>query len=169
MEALFELLGNPIVIFILIGILSSLFNKAKGNSQDNQNRRPVRPVRKPEVMSRSVEAQREHRLDPRQVSQRPAPARQVKAEQKSAELSEIQKVYQERKQQAENVESRQRTSVKSRLSPETSTGRGKLREDHAEPVFEFVPDQDRLIEGLIWAEVLGKPRAKEPYRPGRRE
>lgn len=26
-------------------------------------------------------------------------------------------------------------------------------------------DQSTLIEGLIWSEVLGPPRAKQPYRP----
>jgi hypothetical protein len=168
MEALFDLLGNPVIIFIVIGILSSLFNKAKGNGQDQQNRRPVRPAGKPVVMNVPAETKREPRPAPRPVQTRPAPQISVKAEQRSSQVNDIQKVYEERKQQAVITDNRQRTGVSGRLSSDANSGRLRRAEVKPASSFQFEPDQDRLIEGLIWAEVLGKPRSKKPYQTGGR-
>lgn len=169
MEALFELIGNPFVIFVLIGILSSLFNKAKGNSKDNQQRRPVRPVSKPAEMQGPAKAQREPRRAPRPVQTRPVQPEPVNTETRAAAPSSIQKEYQEKKRQAEKVESKPRTVDRGRLSSEAAPAVSRFSDAKAEPVLDFQPDQERLIEGLIWAEVLGQPRAKKPYHPGRRD
>jgi len=166
---LFDLIGNPIVIFVLIGILSSLFNKAKGNGQNNQQRRPVRPVSKPAEMDGPVKAQREPRREPHPVQTRTVKPQPDKTDREPVEASSIQKVYQERMQQAEKVDSKPRAADRNRLSSEGATVRSSLSGAKEEPVLDFQPDQDRLIEGLIWAEVLGQPRAKKPYSPGRRD
>ncbi|MEH7885454.1 hypothetical protein V7654_14170 [Bacillus sp. JJ1609] len=166
---MFELIGNPIVIFVLIGILSSLFNKAKGNGQNNQQRRPVRPVSKPAGLDGPVKAQREPRREPRPVQTRPVKPQPDKTEREPVAASSIQKVYQERKRQAEKVDSKARTADRGRLSSEGATVRSRLSGAKEEPVLDFQPDRDRLIEGLIWSEVLGQPRAKKPYSPSRRD
>jgi hypothetical protein len=169
MEALFDLLGNPVIIFIVIGILSSLFNKAKGNGKDQQHRRPVRPAGKPVVMNVPPETKREPRPAPRPVQTRPARHMPVKAEQRTSQATDIQKVYEERKQQADITENRQRPAVSGRLSSDADSGRLRRTKEKPEYSFQFEPDQDRLIEGLIWAEVLGKPRSKKPYQTGGRD
>jgi len=166
MEALFELIGNPFVIFVLIGILSSLFNKAKGNGKDHQQqRRPARPVHRPAKMEAPSEAQPEVR-ESRPVQARTPQPRQVKELKEAAPLSDIQKVYQEKRQQLEKIDSKPR-SERGRLSSE-GTKRSRLSAVKEEPILDFQPDQDSLVQGLIWAEVLGQPRAKKPYSPGKR-
>lgn len=168
MEALFDLLGNPILIFIVIGILSSLFNKAKGSGQEQQKRRPVRPVGKPEVMSMPAEPKYKPKPAPRPAGPRPAQQAPVQAKPTAVNANDMQKVYQERKQEAVTKDSRQRTASSGRLTANEVPGRLRRAEASSEPSFQFEPDQDRLIEGLIWAEVLGKPRSKKPYQTGAR-
>lgn len=168
MDALFDLLGNPVLIFIVIGILSSLFNKAKGNGQDQQKRRPARPVGKPEVMNMPAETKYKPKPAPRPASPRPAQQTPVQAKPTAVQVNDVQKVYQERKQEAVTTESRQRAASSGRLTANTEPGRLRRAEASTEPSFQFEPDQDRLIEGLIWAEVLGKPRSKKPYQTGAR-
>ena len=167
MEALFELIGNPFVIFVLIGILSSLFNKAKGNGQDNQQRRrPARPVHRPAKMEVPAEAKPEPLRESRPVQSRTPQPRQVKEVKEAAQLSDIQKVYQEKLQQLEKIDSKPRAE-RGRLSSE-GTQRSRLSAVKEEPILDFQPDQDSLVQGLIWAEILGQPRAKKPYSPGNR-
>jgi hypothetical protein len=170
MEVLFELISNPIALFILIGVISSIFNKAKGNVQE-QKRRPVRPSIPPADTSVPVERQRDHRRDTRRDSERSKPAQHKPtiADREPGALSEIQKVYQERKRQAERPASAQRNADRvSRLSTGDTAGRLRQERKHTEPELNFQPDRDRLVEGLIWAEVLGQPRAKKPYNPSQR-
>lgn len=166
---MFELIGNPFVIFVLIGILSSLFNKAKGKGENNQQRRPVRPVSKPAGSDGPVKEQREQRRESRPVQSRPVKPQPVKTEREPVEVSTIQKVYQERKLQSDKIDSKARSAERGRVSSEGAAVRSSLSGAKEEPVLDFQPDQDRLIEGLIWAEVLGQPRAKKPYSPVRRD
>jgi hypothetical protein len=193
MEQIFELFSNPIALFILIGVISSLFNKAKGNVQEQQ-RRPVRPSGPLADMRRPAEAHQDPRTDNRRRTQpvpghdqrrgskpeprqdnrrdskntpRPVQPTPVIAERGAEVLGDLQKVYQERKQQSQKANQSQRASERGRMSSEDS---GRMRQQRAdkEPQLDFQPDQKRLVEGLIWAEVLGKPRAKKPYHPGRK-
>lgn len=193
MEQLLELFSNPIALFILIGVISSLFNKAKGNVQEQQ-RRPVRPPGPLADMRRSAEAHQDPRTDNRMKPQpvpghdqrrgakpesrqdnrresvnspRPVQSAPVIAERGAEVLGDLQKVYQERKQQSQKAHQSQRAAERGRMSSEDS---GRMRQQRAdkEPQLDFQPDQERLVEGLIWAEVLGKPRAKKPYHPGRK-
>ena len=156
MEALFD---NPIILFILIGLISSIFNKVKGNGQDNQNQRPQRPVRPaspPVEMSRPAETEPER--EPRPTF----------SERSTNALNDIQKVYLERKQHAEKAPSEPRNSERGRLSIGNTSPRSRLPLEKSEPAIDFKPDRDNLIEGIIWSEILGKPRAKKPYSAGRR-
>jgi hypothetical protein len=193
MEQIFELFSNPIALFILIGVISSLFNKAKGNVQEQQ-RRPVRPSGPLADMRRPAEAHQDPRTDNRRRTQpvpghdqrrgsKPEPRQDnrresintprhvqptpVIAERGAEVLGDLQKVYQERKQQSQKANQNQRAAERGRMSSEDS---GRMRQQRAdkEPQLDFQPDQKRLVEGLIWAEVLGKPRAKKPYHPGRK-
>jgi hypothetical protein len=193
MELLLELFSNPIALFILIGVISSLFNKVKGNVQEQQ-RRPVRPSGPLADMRRPVEAHQDPRYDNRRNTQpgpghdqrrgskpeprqdnrresvnspRPVQPAPVIVEREAEVLGDLQKVYQERKQQSQKANQNQRGAERGRMSSEVS---GRMRQEKVdkEPELDFQPNQEKLVEGLIWAEVLGKPRAKKPYQPGRR-
>lgn len=73
----------------------------------------------------------------------------------------------ERKLRSEEQMNEQ-SSSKGRMSAGESSGRLKQTREQKEPEVVFQPDRDTLLEGLIWAEVLGKPRAKRPHNPLRR-
>ncbi|MBT2643738.1 hypothetical protein J7I80_15960 [Bacillus sp. ISL-41] len=183
MEILFELFSNPIALFILIGVISSLFNKKKSDGQPPQ-RRPVRPpgpmqqpgpARQPrpaparrQPAEARVESRSEIEKDNRRESTRSRDSeKQVSGETGAEIINDLQKVYLERKLQSEEQMNKERAS-KGRMSAGESSGRLKQKREQEEPEVVFEPDRDTLVEGIIWAEVLGKPRAKRPYNPVRR-
>ena len=189
MEILFELFSNPIALFILIGVISSLFNKKKPDGQQPQ-RRPVRPPGPmqqpgPARQPRPVPARRqaaEARVEPgpeieKDQGPRYDTGRDTQRSRGSANhdpgetgveiINDLQKVYLERKLQSEEQMNKQRSS-KGRMSTGETSGRLKQNREQKEPEVVFQPDRDTLVEGLIWAEVLGKPRAKRQYNPLRR-
>jgi DNA mismatch repair ATPase MutL len=166
MQILFE---NPILLFLLIGLISSLLKRNK-KEQDQEQRpkqpaRPMRPVQPQPVSNsetsipkevdshqsnRSSIEGREHReQSPTQRSQNP--------------LLDIQKRYEERRKLE------QETSVSN-----TSLDRPKYKQEKIkdkpieERSLELKPEADRLIEGIAWAQILGEPRSKKPHRTMRR-
>ncbi|WP_213368679.1 hypothetical protein [Mesobacillus boroniphilus] len=188
MELLYELFSNPIALFILIGVISSLFNKKKDGQQPQ--RRPARPsgpmqqpgpARQPgpaPARRQPAEARAEPRsdiekdyepgYDPRREAKRSRDSGKRDQGDTGAEiLNDIQKVYLERKLQSEEQMNKQR-SGKGRMSSGDSSGRLNQKREQKEPEIDFQPDRDNVVEGLIWAEVLSKPRAKRPYNPVRR-
>ncbi|MGV2938176.1 hypothetical protein AB5I83_01190 [Mesobacillus sp. LC4] len=189
MELLFELFSNPIALFILIGVISSLFNKKKTDGQQPQ-RRPVRPpgpmqqpgpVRQPRpapARRQPAEARVEPAppvekdYEPRQDSRRETERSRESGKRNSGEtgveiINDLQQVYLERKLQAEDLTNKERSS-KGRMSAGESSGRLNQKRDQKVSEVVIQPDRDTLVEGIIWAEVLGKPRAKRPYNPVRR-
>lgn len=184
MELLYELFSNPIALFILIGVISSLFNKKKDGQQPQ--RRPVRPPgpmqqHGPARQPRPTPARRqpaEASIEPRSEIEKdyePGYDHRTQAERSKRDpgetgveiINDLQKVYLERKLQTEEQANKQR-SGKGRMSAGESSGRLKQKRELKEPEIVFQPDRDTLVEGMIWAEVLGKPRAKRPYNPVRR-
>ncbi|WP_226646733.1 hypothetical protein [Mesobacillus subterraneus] len=189
MELLFELFSNPIALFILIGVISSLFNKKKTDGQQPQ-RRPVRPpgpmqqpgpvrqhrpapARRQPAEAR-VEPAPEIELDhkPRQGPRRETERSRESGKHNSGEpaievINDLQRVYQEKKLQSEEQVNKERSS-KGRMSPGESSSRLNQKRDQKASEMVIQPDRDTLVEGIIWAEVLGKPRAKRPYNPVRR-
>lgn len=189
MEILFELFSNPIALFILIGVISSLFNKKKSEDQQPQRRPvrppgpmqqpgPVRPPRPAPARRQPAEArdeplqeiEKDHgpRYDTGRDTQRNrGSAKHAPGETGVEIINELQKVYLERKLQSDEQMNKQRSS-KGRMSAGKTTGRLSQKREQQEPEVIFQTDRDTLVEGLIWAEVLGKPRAKRPYNPLRR-
>jgi hypothetical protein len=189
MEFLFDILSNPIALFVLIGVISSLFNQKKGDGKQPQ-RRPVRPPgpmqppgparqpapaparRQPAKASvepaPAVEKDYEPRQNPRKETERSRESGKRDSGETGVEIiNDLQQVYLERKLQAEDLTNKERSS-KGRMSAGESSGRLKQKREQQEPEGIFQPDKDTLVEGIVWAEVLGKPRAKRPYHPVRR-
>ncbi|WLR56296.1 hypothetical protein LC048_05045 [Mesobacillus subterraneus] len=188
MELLFVLFSNPVALFILIGVISSLFNKKKQDGQQPQ-RRPVRPPgpmqqpgparqprpaparRQPAEAKVEPRAEIEKDFEPRYETSRDTQRsreseKQVLRETGVEIVNDLQTVYLERKLQSEEQMNKQRSS-NGRMSGEGS-GRLQQKREEKETEVVFQPDRDTLVEGLIWSEVLGKPRAKRPYNPLRR-
>lgn len=188
MDFLLELLSNPIALFVLIGVISSLFNNKKSDGKQPQ-RRPARPpgpmqppgparqpapapARRQPAESRvepgpAVEKGPEHRQNTRKETERSREPEKRAGETGVEVINDLQQIYLERKLQAEDLTKNERSN-KGRMSAGESSGRLKQKREQQEPESIFRPDKDTLAEGIVWAEVLGKPRAKRPYNPIRR-
>jgi hypothetical protein len=188
MEFLLELISNPIALFILIGAISSLFNQKKNDGKQPQRKSstppgpmqqqqpgPARQPRPAPARRQPAEARVEPRPEiekdygPRNDTRRDTqrgrePEKQFPGESGVEIVNDLQKVYLERKLQSEEQMNKQRTT-KGRMSAGEASGRLKQKREQKETEVVFQPDRDTLVEGLIWAEVLGKPRAKRPYNP----
>lgn len=162
----------------MIGVISSLF---KDKSKDQNKRRPVRPAQPAPPINRPEEPQTHPRYD-RRRGIGSEDTREVYKETGNGQegnqtspahdgpelLNDIQKIYQERKRHADDNSAAQQPARSGRMTTGVSGGRVRQKIERKEPEVSFQPDRDTLIEGLIWAEVLGKPRAKKPYHPARR-
>ncbi|MCM3586287.1 hypothetical protein M3182_11145 [Mesobacillus maritimus] len=160
MEFLFE---NPLLIFIIMGILSSLFRKGK-EEQKQEPKRPSRPVQQQRsdgrasqsesmepTMAQTIEHE-EPRMDPKQmVPENP--------------FLDIQKKYEERRKELEQIAS-ERTH--SSVNRPTAPTRAVDPKTDGETSLDLTPSPDRVIEGIAWSQVLGPPRARNPYHRDRR-
>ncbi|WP_079509796.1 hypothetical protein [Mesobacillus jeotgali] len=184
MEFLFDILTNPIALFILIGAISSLFNQKKRDGNHPQ-RRPVRPsgpfqppgpppVRRQPAEARiepqRPEMEKDQDYDPgldarREEGQGRGTGKKTPVKSGVETITDLQKKYQERKRQSDEPGKKQNTG---RMSSGESSGRLKQKREQVTSDVVFQPDRDTLVEGLIWAEVLGKPRAKKPFNQARR-
>lgn len=163
------LLDNPIIIAILIGLVSTIFNKVKDDSKD-QNRpgRPARPVmrepdHKPASRKQTANPGRSNPVTKTKpaVEKKLSPVLESKSL-NAKNVADLQNKYQNKKADSSSPAVRPPVSAE-RVNPST----GSKRDTEVE--MNLQPDAGRLIEGIVWAEVLGPPRAKKPHRPlGRR-
>jgi hypothetical protein len=138
---------ETILFLIIVGILSSIFGKAKGNR--NPGRTKSFTGKGFDDLRKMVEFQMEN--IPGKTGQI-STGQPVKQDMDIQPLS-IEEKYQELKQKP--VVDRNQVS-KSRN--ETS----KIEVESDDVPFER-PDDKTIINGIIWAEILGEPRAKKPY------
>ncbi|PLR93820.1 hypothetical protein [Bacillus sp. T33-2] len=137
MEVLFD---NPIILAILIGLISMFFKNLKGNGQGKNRHRPLHPVAgrmagDPGTQESSSETDR------------------------TAERN-IEEIYRSKK--AEYQELQQDISPASDNSPKKIDLQRSAPTDSGLAIH-LKPDSEKLVEGLIWAEVLGPPRSKKPH------
>jgi hypothetical protein len=165
MEFLFE---NPLFIFILIGIISSLFKRVKGEQE--QQPKPKRPAR-PEQQGPTWNSEDQMPTEPIKPL-RPQSSKIDHAEE-SKEFSgvpenpflDIQKKYEERRRENEYKKSPEPNNLHTRGVPSAI----KLKDEEPQGVsLDMSPDADRLIEGIAWAQILGEPRSRNPHRTMRR-
>ncbi len=151
MDVLWE---NPIILVIIIGIISSYFKKMKSKQPENgdkgmPNQRKVPPI--------SVGPVARNKKRQRSENQR--------VQQQNAQIKPV------NTRNDRNNKLDQRTNNRSLVeNNRESSIYHSHKESQANKV--SVPgelntlqiDQDRLIDGIIWSEVLGPPRSKRPHR-----
>lgn len=145
MDFLFE---NPFIIVVLIGIISSLFNKAKGQSKGNPSQ--------PKPFAESTPIPQEPSFDdfpeePIRAFEADYNEMKKEAEKKIRALREQQKRYEER---AARLNSEAVMSEPKTTAPST----GKVENASLEV------DREKLADAVIWSEILGPPRSKRPHR-----
>lgn len=163
MEFLFE---NPFILVVLIGIISSLFKRMKGTPPEEQPRSPQpkpKPViqRNPEkpaptlTRAEEIELQRQKELlDSKNQIERQYLEKKKKAEEKIAALKQQQLAA---KRQAERMNATTRMNMDERKSVIQTTDQRNV----------VGVDEKKLVDAIVWAEVLGPPRARKSLRSNR--
>lgn len=148
MDFLFE---NPLIIIIVLGIISSMFKKQKGEGNETQGEpKPFEessPIPMPDIF-KQFDFNREDKPVKQEISSEELlkPDYQAKAQAKIAELKE--------RNREQAVERPQRVEAPKPV-PQVVT---PLELDTASM------DRNKLQEAVVWAEILGPPRAKKPHR-----
>jgi hypothetical protein len=140
---------ETILFLIIVGILSSIFGKGKGK------RKPTRT--KPFTANNFDDFRT---LFDKQVSDdHPKNVEQVSTGQRVSQeinLQDIEKKYQQVKQNSDPV----------RIGKSNSHSTTKIAlKSEQEDIFSENIDDKTFINGIIWSEILGEPRAKRPYFP----
>lgn len=172
LEALLE---NPFIIIILLGVLSSLFGKGKAKEEQQRQQRPQQSQRQPQ----------QPQAQPRKMTQPSVPQRDLQTER-------VDTFEQERRVQPSVFETVQ-TEIETEFEKQRRAHADRLKvleaerfalEKRAEDIHtglnkhpKMMPTtckvttndplpsySSRLVEGIVLAEILGKPRAKNPHR-----
>jgi hypothetical protein len=141
MKFLFE---NPILLIALIGIVSSLFKRLKGDSGGegkHHTRGPFTQTTQP-INSRPVERKK--------PVMRNKPLNEV--------LHETRKIIEQKQieQPLVNKSTVSEIPVRNPVTPIQSKKTTIKESSH-------VINKSRLVDGVIWTEVLGPPRSKKPH------
>jgi hypothetical protein len=135
---------ETILFLIIAGILSSIFSKARGKSNPGRTK-PFTAKGFTEIRTQVEQQMMNKKRIPGQISVgQPAKA--------NSNLPNIETKYQEIKQQP----------VVPIKPPEQHSESTLLKGDSADVSLEK-PDEKTIVNGIIWAEILGEPRAKKPY------
>lgn len=153
MEFLFD---NLWLFAVVIGIITSLFNKAKGG-QGKQNDRPRQTVQPKNAAN--------------QQKGRPVQEARNKDVPPVMPRNNIEKEYSDRKKQAEEqlqaLKDKQKDLVNTGQSLQMAPSRGSSRLDsvpYKEKKTAFSIEKQKLADGVVWAEILGPPRALNPHK-----
>jgi hypothetical protein len=139
---------ETILFLIIVGILSSIFGKAKGKNNPGR----TKPFSAKGFDDFRTKVEQQMMGVPRNKGQISTgqPAK------KETNLQSMEEKYQEIKQHP-GISG---TQVK-KLHP----SKGVRIEVESDNIPFEKPDEKAIVNGIIWAEILGEPRAKKPYFP----
>ncbi|MEH7254771.1 hypothetical protein V7111_21930 [Neobacillus niacini] len=132
---------ETIIFLIIAGILSSIFGKAKGKNS---------PVRTKPFTIKGFDdflTKVDQQLGNTSI--------------KTRQISTVQPVQ----HKFQDIEENQHVKVDSQMAPAEPVKRTvPAKKKVVTEDFKFErPDEKTIINGIIWAEILGEPRAKKPY------
>lgn len=148
MEFLFE---NPFILVILIGIISSFFKKSKNEPKPNTKQPKSFVESIPKRIQDVLEEFEKSQADPARTLQTDYLEAKKQAEAKINQLQEQQKKYMEKVEELETEKQRKR-HVAAHVENEIGTNNS------------FTLDKEKLVDAIIWSEILGPPRSKKPHR-----
>ncbi|MEL3972867.1 hypothetical protein AAEO50_11285 [Rossellomorea oryzaecorticis] len=143
-----------LIIAVIIGLLTTIFNRSKESSSEDHRPRP-----KPIETGRPVETSRE--TPRRKQSDRPV---YPNAEQEEPVYT-LQTKYEEQKQEIENKYAQLKKRKEShKHQPHTQRTRVKSikEKDPSQYSIDF-ESKDDIVKGFIFSEVFGPPRAKKTH------
>lgn len=174
MEMLLDFIAaNPFVAIILIGLIISLFNsnkKAKQQGMPSFGGDKGKPDgRQPQRVPQQGE--RGGNVQGRAAQSQGAPLQSTPADPALAEAVRqlaLQRQQEEEQQRKHEVERREQEKVRQR---QQAAKRAKERKPAAAVAAaqlsrpgERLPREEEMRRAIVWAEVLGPPRAKRPFR-----
>jgi flagellar biosynthesis GTPase FlhF len=149
------LLENPFILIAVIAFISSFFKKKK-------EEKPVKQAPR--------SAQQENRTQAERTSADPALAEVLEEEKRklTEKSRRIEEEYRQRKQQAEQrmkaLQNQQRAAErKASAISKTASNTKKGYPAEASGAGKFEPRKQSLVDGIIWSEILGPPRSKNPH------
>ncbi|EKN64677.1 hypothetical protein BABA_23058 [Neobacillus bataviensis LMG 21833] len=149
---------ETILFFIIVGIISTIFGKSK-RTQGQSPKKPIKVSGMEDIRTLFKELKNEVSL----------PAAPIKSEQKVEVLQKSNRTLeQEYNQVRKESESSRKALAASRLQREKMKEQTiEVSKDECEPSISMEPNAQTLVNGIIWAEILGEPRSKKPYFPKR--
>ncbi|WP_409270701.1 hypothetical protein V1499_15050 [Neobacillus sp. SCS-31] len=149
MERLFD---NPILLFVLIAIISSMFSKIK-TKPENENKRPGRL---PELARELQEMYGEvARGEQRETSRLPERREKPQVQTRTGNAEAVREAVNPAPVLAAAIEKGEQS--KRPVLQDTDNGR-----DTKEMSIGLATEKN-LADAVVWAEILGPPRSKKPY------
>lgn len=145
---------NPIIFIILVAAISSLFRKKKENvSHSKGQERTIQPKKSNTFSPTALEEVREVFKEVTRSFSNPTTSSNQKRENPSHE--EIKGVNQQ-------VEELNQSNMSEPLHSDVPILQTVVEEKKRDKVIEL--DEMKLVDAVVWSEILGPPRAKKPYR-----
>lgn len=152
------LLENPFILIALFALISSFFSKGKGAAKEEQKRRqqqrPIGEV-KPfqtfeEMLFPETVKEKSPTIPEKEVVDKQVVHAKAQMEAKIAALQEERKKIEAKTARISTVSRLQQPQM---MEVEQSESRS------------FDVDATKLVDGIIWSEILGPPRSKKRHRP----
>jgi hypothetical protein len=140
---------ETLLFLIIIGIISTIFGKGKGKNS------------KPFQMGKPFTANTFD--DFKRIFQTEIP-KEIQSEMKEVLNKEnIQEKYQKAKQELAESPSLWSSPKQAEVAQGRIRATSSKQAEEDQPIILEKPNPDTLINGVIWAEILGEPRSKKPY------
>lgn len=158
------LLDNPFILVILVGIISSFYKQVKGaNSDDGKGKKeipkqkPAQPVGRNKPVRGQMKPNKQVR--PQDTQRRNPSFNELESTVKLEDLYSSTRIQAEK-----SMSSVQERITDSPISPLMN----QVENIQSIKKKSLEMDQERLIDGLIWSEVLGPPRSRRSHRSSRK-
>ncbi|MBN8200593.1 MULTISPECIES: hypothetical protein [Bacillaceae] len=150
------LLENPFILIALIAFISSFFKKKKEEKPVKQTPRSVQQEQRTQAEGTSADSALAEALK-EEKRQQAEKARRIEEEyrQRKQKAEESMKALQNQRRAAERKTNALARSASNKNAeyPKEASGAGSLE-----------PRKQSLVDGIIWSEILGPPRSKNPHR-----
>ncbi|MEC1155290.1 hypothetical protein AB1L05_05405 [Cytobacillus horneckiae] len=166
------LLQNPLLIVVLIGIITSVFgNKSKQEQQKQQQKQKQQQQRQQETRQQqtmSAEVEREERKPIADVNedQLKKYAKEVSTHYE-AEISDRKQEVEEKiaalRKQRKQAEKKANAFLSSTEKGASSSLSGNVKQPS------MTVGSQKLVDAVIWSEILGPPRSMKPHRARQRK
>ncbi|TMU85587.1 hypothetical protein FGG79_10235 [Bacillus sp. BHET2] len=146
---------ESLIIFILIGLITTIFKKVKEPPSTKPTRqKPIQTASPPQPSPPSEREGRE--------SSRPKESRGYKKPLKETSSS-IQAIFEEKKKEAETYKKLQEQEERFSKKIEAHQTQAKTIRETGSPLSINFKNEDDIVKGFIFSEVFGPPRSKKRH------